>query len=78
LRFRSTGDPDGDPITDKSRRKELLRRYRQTVPEADVYLIRNSGNGKALLGSPANRASLRGDPATLDRLREKLDPSTQY
>jgi hypothetical protein len=46
-------------MTDKARRKELTERYRQTVPEAGVYVIRNAGNGKALLGSTINLGSLR-------------------
>lgn len=45
-------------MTDKARRKELAEQYRQSVPEAGVYLIRNGG-GKALLGSTANLKSLR-------------------
>jgi hypothetical protein len=37
-------------MTDKARRKELTEQYRQTIPEAGVYLIRNAGNGIALPG----------------------------
>lgn len=46
-------------MTDKARRKELTEQYRQTIPEAGVYVIRNAGSGKALLGSTVNLASLR-------------------
>jgi hypothetical protein len=46
-------------MTDKARRKELTEQYRQTIPEAGVYLIRNAGNGKALLGSTVDLGSLR-------------------
>ena len=62
-------------MTDKARRKELAEQYRQTIPEAGVYLIHNSGSGKALIGSTANLGSLRnkldfakstGTPSALD------------
>ena len=46
-------------MIDKGRRKELTEQYRQTIPEAGVYVIRNAGNGKALLGSTVNLGSLR-------------------
>jgi hypothetical protein len=46
-------------VPDRARRKELLARYRQVRPQAGVYLIRNAGNGKALLGSTVNLRSLR-------------------
>jgi hypothetical protein len=46
-------------VTDRARRKELTEQYRQSLPEAGVYLIRNGGGGKALLGSTANLKSLR-------------------
>ena len=47
------------PMTDRARRKELAEQYRQTIPEAGVYLIRNAASGKALLGSTADLGSLR-------------------
>ena len=46
-------------MTDKARRKELTEQYRQTIPEAGVFLIRNAGNGRALLGSTVDLGSLR-------------------
>ena len=46
-------------MTDKVRRKELAAQYRQMIPEAGVYLIRNDGSGKALLDSTTNLGSLR-------------------
>ena len=42
---------EGAIVTDRARRKELTAEYRRTRPEAGVYLIRCSANGKALLGS---------------------------
>jgi hypothetical protein len=44
---------------DKARRKELLTEYKQTHPEAGVYRIVNTQNGRALLGSTPNLASIR-------------------
>jgi hypothetical protein len=41
------------------RRKELLKQYKQSHPEAGVYCIRNSHSGKVLLGSTPNLPSLR-------------------
>ncbi len=46
-------------MTDRARRKELTEQYRQTIPEAGVYLIRNIGSGMALLGSTVDLGSLR-------------------
>lgn len=43
----------------KSRRKELREQYAQTRPEAAVYRILNTKNGRYLLGSTLNLASLR-------------------
>ena len=37
-------------MIDKARRKALTEQYRQTIPEAGVYLIRNAGNGRPLRG----------------------------
>ena len=34
------------PMIDKARRRELTERYRQTIREAGVYVIRNAGNGR--------------------------------
>jgi len=65
---RSTDDRQGQA-------QGATEQYRQTIPEAGVYLIRNAGNGKALLGSTANLGSLRNKlefakttnmPSTLD------------
>ena len=62
-------------MIDKTRRKALTEQYRQTIPEAGVYLIRNAGSGRALLGSTSNLRSLRNKldfakttnmPGTLD------------
>lgn len=44
---------------DRARRKELLTEYRQNPPEAGVYRIVNTQNGKALLGCAPNLASIR-------------------
>jgi hypothetical protein len=46
-------------MSDRARRRELRAHYETTRPEAGVYLIRNSRNGRALLGSTSNLASLR-------------------
>jgi hypothetical protein len=46
-------------VSDRARRRELRAHYENTRPEAGVYLIRNSRNGRALLGSTPNLASLR-------------------
>lgn len=46
-------------MTDQARRKELRTKYQQTRPEAGVYRILNSQNGRALLGSAANLAGVR-------------------
>jgi hypothetical protein len=44
----------------KSRRKQLVTEYKQTQPEAGVYRIVNSQNGRILLGSSPNLPSVRG------------------
>lgn len=69
-------------MTDRERRRELRAQYRQTLPEAGVYLVRNTRNGKALLGSTPNLASIRNKlefarstdmPGALDhRLRDDI------
>lgn len=46
-------------MSEQNRRKELVRQYQQTPPEAGVYRIINSQNNKVLLGSTTNLASLR-------------------
>ncbi len=46
-------------MSGRARRKELLAQYRQTHPEAGVYLIVNARTGKALLGSSPNLPSIR-------------------
>ena len=46
-------------MQDKSRRRELAAEYKRTRPEAGVYRIINSENGKAFLGSALNLASVR-------------------
>jgi len=71
-----------DRMTDRERRRELRAQYRQTLPEAGVYLVRNTRNGKALLGSTPNLASIRNKlefarstdmPGALDhRLRDDI------
>lgn len=46
-------------MNDQSRRKALRASYEQVQSEAGVYRIRNGRNGKALLGSTPDLASLR-------------------
>jgi hypothetical protein len=46
-------------VSDQARRKELRAQYKQTRPEAGVYRIVNSQNGKVLLGSTPDLASIR-------------------
>jgi hypothetical protein len=43
----------------KARRKQLPSEYKQIRPEAGVYRIVNSQNGKVLLGSSPNLPSVR-------------------
>lgn len=45
-------------MADKTRRKELVARYRQRKTEAGVYRIVNCTNGKSLLGSTTDLASM--------------------
>ena len=44
---------------DKTQRKELMTRYRQSRPEAGVYRIVNERSNRALLGSSPNLPSVR-------------------
>ena len=46
-------------MSDRARRRELRAQYENTRPDAGVYLVRNNRNGRALLGSTSNLASLR-------------------
>ena len=46
-------------MSDRDRRRELRAQYESTRPGAGVYLIRNNRNGRAMLGSTSNLASLR-------------------
>lgn len=46
-------------VADKERRRELVSEYKRSHPEAGVYRIVNSVNGKALLGSALNLNSVR-------------------
>jgi hypothetical protein len=46
-------------MNEQERRKELREQYKQTHPEAGVYRIVNTQNGKALLGSTPNLPSIR-------------------
>jgi hypothetical protein len=69
-------------MSESQRRRELRAQLRQTRPEAGVYLVRNTRNGKALLGSTLNLASVRNKlefarstdmPGALDhRLRDDV------
>ncbi|MCL5257278.1 MAG: GIY-YIG nuclease family protein [Chloroflexi bacterium] len=46
-------------MSEQAHRRELREQYRQTQPEAGVYRIVNSRNGKCLLGSTTNLAGIR-------------------
>jgi hypothetical protein len=46
-------------MTDRSRRRELKANYKESHPEAGVYALRNMRNGKVLIGSALNLASMR-------------------
>lgn len=46
-------------MSDRARRKELQANYKQTQTEAGVYRLVNTANGKALVGSTTNLASMR-------------------
>jgi hypothetical protein len=41
-------------MTTNDRRRELKAAYREALPEAGVYRILNSANGKSLIGSTTN------------------------
>lgn len=45
-------------MTDRARRRELKAAYREALPDAGVYRIRNSVNGKSLIGSTTSLTSL--------------------
>jgi|SRR3954469_25814535 len=45
-------------MADRERRKELMASYRQRKTEAGVYRIVNRTNGKSLLGSTTDLASM--------------------
>ena len=47
-------------MTEQSRRKELLAQYKQARPDAGVYRIVNTQNGKFLLSSASNLSSMSG------------------
>jgi hypothetical protein len=57
---------------EKTHRKALLTRYKQTRPEGGVYRIVNQRTQRALLGSSTNLASVR---AKLDFARSTNTPS---
>jgi hypothetical protein len=69
-------------MSDRERRKELRTQYKQNHPEAGVYRFVNTVNGKLLVGSAANLASMRSKiafaqstnmPSALDyRLRNDI------
>ncbi|HEX7101628.1 MAG TPA: GIY-YIG nuclease family protein [Nitrolancea sp.] len=70
-------------MTDRSRRRELKSNYKETHREASVYALRNQSNGKVLIGSTLNLASMRNklefarstnSPGALDlRLRHDIE-----
>jgi hypothetical protein len=70
-------------MTDRSRRREIKANYKETHPEAGVYALRNRQNGKVLIGSALNLASMRSklafarstnSPGALDlRLRTEIE-----
>ena len=47
-------------MNDHARRKELTSQYKQNRPEAGVYRIVNARNGRYLIGSAMNLASVQG------------------
>jgi hypothetical protein len=69
-------------MSDRERRRELRTQYKQNHPEAGVYRIVNTVNGKSLVGSAANLASMHSKmafarsvnmPGALDyRLRDDI------
>lgn len=70
-------------MTDQSRRRELKANYKETHREAGVFALRNLRNGKVLIGSALNLASMRNklafarstnSPGALDlRLRPDIE-----
>ena len=48
-------------------RKARIRRYKETLPPAGVFRVRNTATGKSLVGSSANL------PGTLNRHRFQLE-----
>jgi hypothetical protein len=70
-------------MSDHVRRKELKEQYKQSRPEAGVYRLVNRENGRYLLGSSPNLASMRNKlefaqatntPSAVDvRLRKEID-----
>jgi hypothetical protein len=48
-------------------RKDLIRRYKQTPPPAGVYRVRNTVNGRSLVGATPNL------PGMLNRQRFQLE-----
>jgi len=69
-------------VTDRSRRRELKANYKENHREAGVSALRNLRNGKVLIGSALNLASMRNklefarstnSPGALDlRLRHDI------
>lgn len=70
-------------MTDRLRRRELKANYKESHREAGVYALRNTRNGKMLIGSAVNLASMRSklefarstnSPGALDlRLRKEIE-----
>jgi hypothetical protein len=50
---------EGELMSEQNRRKELVRQYQETKPEAGVYRIVNSHNNKSLIGSTTNLQNIR-------------------
>jgi hypothetical protein len=46
-------------MAEKNRRRELVAEYKRNRPEAGVYRVMNTENGKVLVGSALNLASVR-------------------
>src|SRR5579883_818310 len=46
-------------VTDKAQRKQLTQQYKQNRPEAGVYRIVNTKNGRFLLGSATDLGNIR-------------------
>src|SRR5688572_12174180 len=55
-----THHPERDiDMAEKNRRRELVAEYKRSHPEAGVYRVVNSQNGKQLLGFALNLGSVR-------------------